>query len=84
MALATYNAELLFIWIPLMPPVNKYSYPARDEVTLPIDGRIAICRCWQSKKFPYCDGEHRCFNEETREGLGPMIVKGPDYKKPEK
>ena len=24
---------------------------------------IAMCRCWKSKKFPYCDGSHNALNE---------------------
>ena len=36
--------------------------------------RIALCRCWQSKKFPYCDGSHRAYCETTDDTLGPIIV----------
>ncbi len=29
----------------------------------------AFCRCWQSKRFPYCDGSHQAV-----EGKGPVVV----------
>ena len=34
-----------------------------------------FCRCWKSKKFPYCDGSHAKHNEETGDNTGPLIVK---------
>jgi len=34
-----------------------------------------FCRCWKSKKFPYCDGSHAKHNEETGDNVGPLIVK---------
>lgn len=64
-------------------PVNHKDQPARTEYTLKADERIAICRCWQSEKFPFCDGAHRCFNTDNADNLGPMIVCGPEYQKPE-
>lgn len=33
-----------------------------------------FCRCWKSKKFPYCDGSHAKHNTETGDNLGPLIV----------
>jgi len=38
------------------------------------DEKIALCRCWQSKKFPFCDGSRRAYNEQNQECLGPVIV----------
>eukprot|EP01134_Creolimax_fragrantissima_P000369 CFRG0369T1 len=35
-----------------------------------------MCRCWKSKKFPYCDGTHTKHNEQTGDNVGPLIVKG--------
>eukprot|EP00438_Fugacium_kawagutii_P013929 Skav214305 [mRNA] locus=scaffold4513:7866:17993:+ [translate_table: standard] len=35
---------------------------------------IKICRCWQSKKFPYCDGSHKVLNE-AGDIVGPFVVK---------
>merc|ERR1711976_1148919 len=34
-----------------------------------------FCRCWKSKKFPYCDGSHNKHNQETGDNTGPLIVK---------
>ena len=31
---------------------------------------VAICRCWHSQKFPFCDGAHR-----EHPGRGPCVVK---------
>jgi len=39
--------------------------------------RLAYCRCWQSKKFPFCDGAHKAHNEATGDNLGPLIVAMP-------
>ena len=35
---------------------------------------IKICRCWQSKKFPYCDGTHKHL-VEAGDVVGPFVVK---------
>lgn len=37
--------------------------------------KAVYCRCWRSKKFPYCDGAHTKHNEETGDNVGPLIVK---------
>ena len=43
--------------------------------TLVMDGdRVALCRCWQSSKFPFCDGAHNAYNEANGDQLGPVIV----------
>ena len=34
-----------------------------------------FCRCWKSKKFPYCDGSHAKHNTETGDNIGPLIIK---------
>ena len=39
-----------------------------------------FCRCWKSKKFPYCDGSHTKHNEETGDNVGPLIVKKKQIK----
>jgi len=33
------------------------------------------CRCWKSKKFPFCDGAHAKHNKETGDNIGPLAVK---------
>jgi CDGSH-type Zn-finger protein len=45
----------------------------REEVVLDKE-KVALCRCWQSAKFPYCDGSHRVYNQEHGDKLGPIIV----------
>ncbi|XP_014013513.1 CDGSH iron-sulfur domain-containing protein 1 [Salmo salar] len=37
--------------------------------------KAVYCRCWRSKKFPYCDGAHAKHNEETGDNVGPLIMK---------
>ena len=44
----------------------------REEIV--VEGRVALCRCWQSSRFPYCDGAHRQYNAEHGDRLGPVIV----------
>ncbi|KAG1962268.1 CDGSH iron-sulfur domain-containing protein 1 isoform X2 [Pimephales promelas] len=40
-----------------------------------IGNKAVYCRCWRSKKFPYCDGAHAKHNEETGDNVGPLIIK---------
>ena len=39
------------------------------------DNKAVMCRCWKSKKFPYCDGSHVKHNKETGDNVGPLIIK---------
>ncbi|XP_041917993.1 CDGSH iron-sulfur domain-containing protein 1 isoform X1 [Alosa pseudoharengus] len=43
-----------------------------------IGSKAVYCRCWRSKKFPYCDGSHTKHNEETGDNVGPLIIKKKD------
>uniref|UniRef100_A0A8C5ANC2 E2 ubiquitin-conjugating enzyme n=1 Tax=Gadus morhua TaxID=8049 RepID=A0A8C5ANC2_GADMO len=43
-----------------------------------IGTKAVYCRCWKSKKFPYCDGAHAKHNEETGDNVGPLIIKKRD------
>ena len=46
-----------------------------DKVDIEDLGDKAVfCRCWKSKKFPYCDGSHAKHNKETGDNVGPLIV----------
>lgn len=36
--------------------------------------KVVLCRCWKSKKFPYCDGSHAKHNKETGDNVGPLII----------
>ncbi len=38
-------------------------------VTLQPGEKVALCRCYQSKNFPFCDGSHK-----EHPGKGPAIV----------
>ena len=45
--------------------MNEYlPNPTRDK--------IRICRCWQSKKFPFCDDTHKQL-VEAGDDVGPMV-----------
>ncbi|XP_060935399.1 CDGSH iron-sulfur domain-containing protein 1 [Limanda limanda] len=43
-----------------------------------IGSKAVYCRCWKSKKFPFCDGAHTKHNEETGDNVGPLIIKKKD------
>jgi CDGSH-type Zn-finger protein len=38
-------------------------------VKLVVGEKVALCRCFGSSRFPFCDGAH-----SEREGKGPLIV----------
>ncbi|KAG7518935.1 CDGSH iron-sulfur domain-containing protein 1 [Solea senegalensis] len=43
-----------------------------------IGTKAVYCRCWKSKKFPYCDGAHAKHNDATGDNVGPLIIKKKD------
>jgi len=45
-----------------------------------IGDKTAYCRCWQSKKFPKCDGSHNEHNKLTGDNLGPLLVENKSAK----
>lgn len=59
-------------------PLNADSaHPMKEPYKLAA-GKIApVCRCWQSKKFPLCDGSHNAFNKATGSNVGPLVVSAP-------
>lgn len=48
-----------------------------------IGGRLCLCRCWRSETFPYCDGTHKTFNNQTGECLGSIAIEWTDDSTPE-
>ena len=44
------------------------SHPV-TSVKMTADEKVALCRCFGSKKFPFCDGSHK-----HHPGKGPVIV----------
>jgi CDGSH-type Zn-finger protein len=45
----------------------------RTEVKLEHGETVALCRCFASKKFPFCDGSHR----QQPGKVAPVIVSAP-------
>lgn len=45
-----------------------------------LGNKAVFCRCWRSKKFPYCDGSHTAHNESNGDNVGPLIIQ--DSKRP--
>uniref|UniRef100_A0AC34GSR2 CDGSH iron-sulfur domain-containing protein 2 homologue n=1 Tax=Panagrolaimus sp. ES5 TaxID=591445 RepID=A0AC34GSR2_9BILA len=65
------------------PRCNRDIKLSTDKVVDTVDieeigEKKAFCRCWKSKKFPYCDGSHTAHNRETGDNVGPLIVKKKD------
>lgn len=45
-----------------------------------LGNKSVFCRCWKSKKFPYCDGAHANHNKECGDNIGPLIVQRREAK----
>ena len=54
--------------------INTKNHPDRHQETIPAGKTVWFCRCWQSGKFPYCDGAHRTVNKEAGDNVGPVGV----------
>lgn len=50
---------------------DRQGHP-RTTVKLQPGERVALCRCFFSKEFPFCDGTHK-----QHPGKGPVIVEAP-------
>jgi len=35
----------------------------------------SFCRCWKSKKWPFCDGSHNAHNKASGDNLGSLKVR---------
>lgn len=71
-------------WPPEGTEINTLGYPKINAITLylPDDTRenVKVCRCWRSKRFPYCDDTHKAL-QEAGDDVGPFIVR---WKQPDK
>ncbi|CAG2116526.1 unnamed protein product [Medioppia subpectinata] len=61
------------------PCVNLCLHKGKDKVVDSLDiedlgDKSVFCRCWRSKKFPYCDGAHNDHNKDTGDNVGPLII----------
>ncbi|XP_067010761.1 CDGSH iron-sulfur domain-containing protein 2 homolog isoform X2 [Anabrus simplex] len=57
------------------PNIKKDNPKVVDVIDVEdISEKAAFCRCWKSKKFPYCDGAHGQHNKETGDNVGPICV----------
>lgn len=66
---------------PINPGIKKESPKVVDNIDVEDLGNKAVfCRCWRSKKFPYCDGSHGKHNDATGDNVGPLIIQ--DSKRP--
>eukprot|EP00745_Piridium_sociabile_P042627 TRINITY_DN86272_c0_g1_i1.p1 TRINITY_DN86272_c0_g1~~TRINITY_DN86272_c0_g1_i1.p1 ORF type:complete len:135 (-),score=8.03 TRINITY_DN86272_c0_g1_i1:169-573(-) len=56
---------------------NVANHPSTAHIieTIPTQGekKVAICRCWTSKKFPLCDGNHKKL-QAAGDKVGPFIA----------
>ncbi|KAF2073008.1 hypothetical protein CYY_005686 [Polysphondylium violaceum] len=55
--------------------VSEQNFSLKGPV--PVDPKEAdkwICRCGQSKNYPYCDGAHKAHNEKTGSTIAPLKV----------
>lgn len=57
-----------------MSDINPEQHEARTKITVKSGDTVALCRCWQSKKFPFCDGSHN----KLEDNVGPIIVESTE------
>ncbi len=49
---------------------KKQSGQIRTTITMRRGEAIALCRCWQSDKFPLCNGYHKQIEDDK----GPVVI----------
>lgn len=60
---------------PINPNIKKDEPKVVDSLDLEdLGNKSVFCRCWKSKKFPYCDGSHAAHNKEHNDNVGPLIL----------
>jgi len=52
----------------------------RTTLDLEPGERVALCRCFQSKQFPFCDGTHKTLPDNR----GPVVVTALESKEDQK
>lgn len=63
------------------PSIKKDQPKVVDSLDLEDLGTKSVfCRCWRSKKFPYCDGAHTKHNNECGDNVGPLIIQRKEIK----
>jgi CDGSH-type Zn-finger protein len=48
----------------------------KDHISVKPGEKRAVCRCFRSKKMPFCDGSHHDYNKEKNLCVGPVIING--------
>lgn len=57
------------------PAIKKDEPKVVDSIDVEdLGNKSVFCRCWRSKKFPYCDGSHVKHNKECNDNVGPLII----------
>jgi len=56
--------------------INTQDKPMRSKADVAAGKTDWYCRCWQSEKFPMCDGSHHKVNKENDDNVGPIGVTG--------
>lgn len=60
---------------PINPAIKKDQPKVVDTLDVEdLGNKSVFCRCWKSKKFPYCDGSHAAHNKECGDNVGPLII----------
>lgn len=60
---------------PVNPAIKKEEAKVVDCLNIEdLGDKQAFCRCWRSKKFPYCDGTHGKYNTDTGDNVGPLVI----------
>lgn len=57
------------------PDIKKDNPKVVDTIDVEdLGNKTVFCRCWRSKKFPYCDGGHTAHNKRCNDNVGPLII----------
>lgn len=78
----TIGLTIYVVWQAMRPKiglVNPDIQKTEEKVVNSMDvedigDKIALCRCWRSKKFPVCDGSHNTHNKKMGDNVGPVCI----------